>query len=41
VLGNIEHDDLRNLNGQSIMTVEGKDNNSKAKIGLAFFYFLQ
>ena len=41
VLGKIENDDLLNLKGQSIMTVEGKSATSKAKIGLAFFFFLQ
>ena len=41
VLGKIENDNLLNLNGQSIMTVDGESETSKAKIGLAFFSFLQ
>ena len=41
VIGSIENDNLLNVNGQSIMTVEGENETAKAKIGLAFFTFLQ
>ena len=40
-IGKVENSSLINLNGQSIMTIEGKTEEDRAKISLAFFFFLQ